>query len=133
MAVISNWMWEATELVHELELARHFEVLIISAQVGYQKPNAGIFRHALGRTGVDAERAVHVGDSYRADVVGARAAAITPVLIDRGHATSVSAGQARDDTDVAVIDDLYGLLDLLGLESPRDALSSDAGATAAAS
>ena len=133
MAVISNWMWEATELVHELELARHFEVLIISAQVGYQKPNEGIFRAALERTGVSPERAVHVGDSYRADVVGARAAGITPVLIARGHATAVTAGQSREVTDVAVIEDLYGLLDLLGLERPRDVEQRDAGAATAAS
>ena len=37
------------ELIHDLELARHFEKLVISARVGFQKPNPGIFQHALAR------------------------------------------------------------------------------------
>ena len=32
---------------------------------------------------VSASQAIHVGDSYEADVVGARNVGITPVLIDR--------------------------------------------------
>ena len=83
LAVISNWTWGALELLHDLELASHFEAFAISARVGYQKPHAGIFRHALELTGVAPERAIHVGDQYRADVVGARSVGLHAVLIDR--------------------------------------------------
>ncbi len=41
LAVISNWGWAAPELLHTLELARHFEALVISDRVGYLKPSAG--------------------------------------------------------------------------------------------
>ena len=40
LAVVSNWGWHAPELLQTLELARHFEVMSISARVGYQKPHA---------------------------------------------------------------------------------------------
>ena len=68
LCVISNFVWGAPELIHDLELARHFEQLVISARVGFQKPNPGIFRHALEPMNVEPERAMHVGDSYRADM-----------------------------------------------------------------
>ena len=68
LCVISNFVWGAPELIHDLELARHFETLVISARVGFQKPNPGIFQHALEQMQVAPERAMHVGDSYRADV-----------------------------------------------------------------
>jgi putative hydrolase of the HAD superfamily len=123
LAVISNWAWQAPELLHDLELARHFEALVISARVGYQKPERGIFEHALEVMRVAPDRALHVGDSVHADVEGARAAGIAAVLIDR--ATHVHA-RANDDRslDVPVISDLFGLLDLLDV--PRPAAAADA-------
>ncbi len=119
LGVISNWSWYAPELLHDLELARHFETLVISARVGYQKPHRGIFEHALEVMRVAPERAIHVGDSYTADVEGARAVGIRPVFIDRrvgeaGH----SHGALPAGEDVATITDLFGLLDLLGLKRP---------------
>jgi putative hydrolase of the HAD superfamily len=118
LAIISNWLWEAPELFHDLEVARHFEHMIISARVGYQKPHRAIFEHALEVMGVPADAAIHVGDSYRADVLGARAAGIEPVLIDRAIGDPARLSARPPDDDVAVIGDLFGLLDLLGVERP---------------
>ena len=49
---------------------------------GIEKPDPRFFQLALERGGADAATTVHVGDLYHVDVVGARAAAITPVLLD---------------------------------------------------
>jgi putative hydrolase of the HAD superfamily len=122
MAVVSNWLWGAPELFHDLELACHFEALIISAHVGYQKPHAGIFEHALERMGVDPPRAVHVGDNYRVDVVGARRLGITPVLIDRRSDDPARVRDENNDPDLPVIRDLFELLDLLAVPRPVAAL-----------
>jgi hypothetical protein len=90
---------------------------------GHQRPGRlpeaapGIFRHALERMGVHPSEALHVGDSYAADVVGARRVGIRAVLIDRNGATrrgSVSSATTRTAGDR----DLYGLLDLLGVDRP---------------
>jgi len=119
LAIISNWLWEAPELFHEVGLAAHFEELIVSARLGYDKPHPEIFRHALESMHVSPDRALHVGDSYPADVMGARAAGISPVLIIRSvndFARVIAAKPPEDD--VPVISDLYGLLDLLGVAVP---------------
>ncbi|HEV3450640.1 MAG TPA: HAD family hydrolase [Acidimicrobiia bacterium] len=53
-----------------------------SSVVGVSKPDPGIFRLALDALGVAPHEAVHVGDTPAADVEGARAAGVTPVLVD---------------------------------------------------
>ena len=118
LCVISNFVWGAPELIHDLELASHFEHLVISARVGFQKPHPGIFRHALEAMGVDPGRAVHVGDSYKADILGARRMGIEGVLIDRSGNDPARARDEHGDAEVRVIADLFDLLEMLGLEPP---------------
>jgi putative hydrolase of the HAD superfamily len=109
-------------LLHDLELARHFETLVISARVGYQKPHAGIFEHALEQMVVAPARAMHVGDNYQADVIGARKLGITPVLIDRRSEDPARVRDENSDPDLLVIRDLFELLDLLAIPRPATAL-----------
>jgi putative hydrolase of the HAD superfamily len=118
LAVISNWSWQAPELLHDLELARHFDGLIVSAHVGYLKPHPGIFEHALAVMRTAPHSAIHVGDSVRADVQGALSAGIQPVLIDRATHSHAGDGPRRPPEGVPLIHDLHGLLDLIGIERP---------------
>lgn len=105
MGIVSNWDVRLPGLCHHLGLSRYLEFVISSANLGRIKPEASIFRAALGRVGVEPGEAVHVGDHYYADVLGARAAGLHPVLLDRS-------GRARK-TDCPVIRSLSELPDLL--------------------
>lgn len=58
------------------------ETILDSSVVGFAKPDPRIFTLALERLGVDRSRAIHVGDTPGADVEGALAAGIRPVLLD---------------------------------------------------
>jgi putative hydrolase of the HAD superfamily len=118
LCVISNFVWGGPELFHDLALAAHFEQLVVSARVGFQKPNPGIFKVALERMKVDPAKAWHVGDSYRADVVGARRVGINGLLIDRSGEDPARAKDKHQDADLTVITDLFELLDLLDIERP---------------
>ena len=59
-----------------------FDTIIISSEVGINKPDPGIFAPALQQTGISPADAVYVGDT-EADVVGAIAAGIHPIFIAR--------------------------------------------------
>ena len=59
------------------------------------KPHREIFDEALRASGCTPGEAVHIGDSYDTDVVGARGVGIRPVLLLRGRA------RQHDDVDVA--------------------------------
>jgi HAD superfamily hydrolase (TIGR01549 family) len=49
-----------------------YEHMAISADLGIRKPNPDIFMHALNRLRVQPEEAAMVGDSLKADILGAR-------------------------------------------------------------
>ena len=58
------------------------DVVVDSHVVGFEKPDPRIFEHALAASGARPEATLHVGDLYAADVVGARAAGVHPLLLD---------------------------------------------------
>ena len=111
LGIVSNWSWDLAERVRQVDLDRYFEVVWASAYAGCSKPHPDIFHQALGRMDppLPPERVLYVGDSYQHDVVGARAAGIAPVLLDRDG--------TADDLDCPVINDLQKLLGLLGERS----------------
>jgi putative hydrolase of the HAD superfamily len=86
LGIVSNWDHTLHRVLELLNLKQHFDFVLASAEVGSEKPDTAIFEKALNLAGVDAEEAMHIGDAYDADVAGALAADITPVLIDRNNA-----------------------------------------------
>jgi putative hydrolase of the HAD superfamily len=77
LAVVTNGPieWQSRKL-RTLELAEHFDEVIISDAVGVAKPDARIFNLTLERLGVAADEALFVGDHPELDVGGARAAGL---------------------------------------------------------
>src|SRR5512133_894932 len=59
-----------------------FSAIVTSIEEGKRKPSPSIFARALELTLGSAETSVHVGDSYEADYLGAKAAGIDCLLID---------------------------------------------------
>jgi FMN phosphatase YigB (HAD superfamily) len=82
MVVVSNSDGTVEQLMHESGLLSFFDAVVDSHVVGYAKPDPRIFEHALALSGSDANRTLHVGDMYYADIVGAEAAGIRAVLLD---------------------------------------------------
>jgi putative hydrolase of the HAD superfamily len=83
LGLISNFEGWLEELLLELEVGDVFDVSVISALVGVEKPDARIYELALERAGVPAARALMVGDSLRLDVEPARSVGMKAVLLDR--------------------------------------------------
>ena len=82
LAVVSNANGTLHRAFERLGLTQAVDTIFDSYDEGVEKPDPRFFRLALGRTGSDAKTTVHVGDLYHVDVVGARSAGITPVLLD---------------------------------------------------
>ena len=79
---VSNADGTVDRLLERVGLLAHLNFVVDSGKVGIEKPDARIFEIALGLAGVPASEAVYVGDIYPVDVVGARRAGLTPVLLD---------------------------------------------------
>uniref|UniRef100_A0A7N1A7E8 Haloacid dehalogenase-like hydrolase domain-containing protein 3 n=1 Tax=Kalanchoe fedtschenkoi TaxID=63787 RepID=A0A7N1A7E8_KALFE len=76
VAVVSNFDTRLRKLLTDLQVLDMFDAVIISSEVGYEKPDSKIFRAALDAVSVEASRAVHVGDDQVADKDGANAVGI---------------------------------------------------------
>lgn len=83
VGAVSNWVWNLPELLHALDLVRHFDFIAASARIGFEKPHPRIFEWALDQAKAAPHEVVHVGDHVDADVLGARSVGIEGVLIDR--------------------------------------------------
>lgn len=83
LGVISNFDARLFGLLDGLGIADRFNPIVASSRAGAAKPDPAIFRHALTACGASAEQAVHIGDTYELDVLGARAAGVATILIDR--------------------------------------------------
>ena len=85
LAIVSNWDTPLDPLTERLGIADYFDAIIAShdVRVRSEKPDPHIFNYALAAVGVSAEEVVHVGDTYEADIVGAKGVGIRPILLDR--------------------------------------------------
>lgn len=71
LGMVSNFTGNLQPCLEELDLARLFVVVSDSAVVGWSKPDARIFAHALAALQAPAQRAWMVGDNFEADIRGA--------------------------------------------------------------
>jgi HAD superfamily hydrolase (TIGR01549 family) len=94
--------------VTDLGLLDYFEAMSISCDMGYMKPHAKIFEHAMAEMRIEPATTAMVGDSLRADVQGSQALGMTAIW--RRHL------EARDQIDGVtpefVIDDLREITSL---------------------
>ena len=116
LVVVSNANGVLVRAFTRLGLAPLVDVIIDSAEAGFEKPDRRLFDAALERSGARRETTVHVGDIYSIDVVGARNAGLGAIMVDQA--------------------DLYGSFDcprirsiaeLPALVRPRDQKQSGAG------
>ncbi|MEJ2187262.1 MAG: HAD-IA family hydrolase [Gemmatimonadota bacterium] len=91
LGVVSNADGRVEGFLELAGLRRYLDFVVDSAVVGVEKPDPGIFRIALDRAGVEPRMAVHVGDIYEIDVMGARAAGVEGILLDPAGTEDVDA------------------------------------------
>ena len=75
-AVASNWDSRLRPLLDALDLTRRIDAIVVSCEVGVDKPAPALFLAACAAVGVPPASAVHVGDDEEADVRGARRAGL---------------------------------------------------------
>jgi putative hydrolase of the HAD superfamily len=83
LGLLTNLQTEVNTMCRELGISEYLDFTVTSAEVGADKPQPPIFLKALQLAHVNAAEAIHVGDQYQNDVLGARGVGITPILLDR--------------------------------------------------
>lgn len=83
--VSNNLLEEQQGKIRFCGFGPYVDALVVSEAVGVAKPDPAIFAHALDELECAPEDAVMVGDSWPADIVGARAAGIRPIWFNRAR------------------------------------------------
>jgi len=98
VGVLSNSEGGLADLFAEIGIADAFAAIVDSGRVGIEKPDPRIFAHARAALGGEDALAIHIGDSWPADIAGARAAGWRAIWFGRRVAPV-------DDRDVAIARD----------------------------
>ena len=81
--IISNGFKETTLTKMEVSgLNPYFTQVIISEDVGVNKPNPTIFEHALARAAAEKHESIMIGDSLEADIRGAQAFGLKAIFFN---------------------------------------------------
>ena len=87
LAVVSNFDRRLHPILEGLDLTRHFDLVLSSADARARKPDAAIFRQALDALGLEPSEVIHIGDDPRFDVDAARRCGIRAFHVDRPAVT----------------------------------------------
>lgn len=100
------------EKLIRLGLQHFFEVVTISDEVGFAKPDPRIYQLTCEQLGVRPEECFYVGNSLPTDIAGARAAQITAVHMQRGRHADEQPRSPAETPDFAITR-LRDLIELL--------------------
>jgi HAD superfamily hydrolase (TIGR01549 family) len=82
LVVVSNTNGTLRRMFRRVGLEPWIDLVIDSQEEGVEKPDPRLFEIALERAGASRGSTIHCGDIYQIDVVGARSAGISAVLLD---------------------------------------------------
>ena len=83
LGVLSNWSEHLSLVLERLDLDRYFSFLVVSAEVGCEKPDEKIFRLAIERAETPIDRILYIGDYPEEDILPAERIGLDALLIDR--------------------------------------------------
>lgn len=88
----------------------YFEFVLTSAACGKRKPHPDIFRMALEHFQVPPEQTVMVGDTFEADILGARQMGMHAIWITRRLRETAIQQKVRPDANVSALSEIPALL-----------------------
>ncbi|MFP3985049.1 MAG: HAD family hydrolase [Candidatus Bathyarchaeia archaeon] len=70
------------KILKRFNLTRFFDAVVVSGEIGIRKPHPLLFKEALRQIDRQAEEAVFIGDSLKADINGAKKVGFKTVLVE---------------------------------------------------
>lgn len=84
LAVISNATSNfPRHALKKCGLNKFFRVVVVSRDIGIRKPDPRIFKYTLEKLRVKPQQAIHVGDSIKHDIIGAKRTGMKTIWIKR--------------------------------------------------
>lgn len=98
------------EILLRLDLTKFFDAIIVSEEVGVEKPNPKIFEEALTRLKAKPFETMIVGDSLERDIIGGKKLGMVTVLIERYKPVKLGKVKIKPDYRIRRLDELLDIL-----------------------
>ncbi len=108
LGLISNWDSTCRKVLKDNGLDQWLERIIISSEVGIEKPDSRIFTSALQCSGATSDCSLYIGDNYYDDVIGASKVGMDSVLVNPYGSLGI-----EEIKGVKIIPDISKLQELL--------------------
>tara|TARA_B110000196_G_scaffold277016_1_gene255314 strand:+ start:572 stop:1291 length:720 start_codon:yes stop_codon:yes gene_type:complete len=84
LGMVTNGLSEHQRFkIKKFQLEKYFEFVLISEELGVQKPDEKIFQIAIQKMNLEAEKLIHIGDNPNHDIIGANNARIFSCWLKR--------------------------------------------------
>ncbi len=104
--IITNGFEEAQhKKLSSSKIIHYFNTVTNSEMVGVKKPNPKIFNYALNLANTEIDRSIMIGDSYEADIIGAKSIGMDVIFFDINDTVI--------DTDIKQVNNLISLKNYL--------------------
>jgi HAD superfamily hydrolase (TIGR01549 family) len=97
------------QLLDHFGLTKFFSLILISGEINVRKPSPKIFDRALNALGVNASRAVFIGDMLDLDIMGPKKVGMKTILIERK--TQYEPSEVKPDKIIKSLTELLDILD----------------------
>ncbi|MBV9328545.1 MAG: HAD family hydrolase [Chloroflexi bacterium] len=109
LALVTNGAADSQrDVLRSFGIEQQFSAVVISGELGVAKPDPAIFAVAIDKLGVKPEHVWHVGDSLEKDVIGAKAAGLTAVWLNRRRLARTQ-DKPLPDYEIQLLPQLIGL------------------------
>ena len=106
------------EKIQAANLARFFDAILISGEIGIGKPDCQIFKLGLEALGALSSETVMVGDSLTRDILGAQRAELRGIWLNRAGNDAVD--QIRPDARITSLNQIHERLSMLASEKEHE-------------
>lgn len=110
LGVVSNgFPDEQYRKLKALNIKHLFDCIVLSGEIGIQKPNPRIFWKATALLARKPRECLYVGDSYETDIIGAKKAGMWTCWFNPGNLVP-SQEHVKSDFEISVLDEILRIL-----------------------
>lgn len=107
LACVSGRDYKLHQAVKKYGIDNFFEYVVSTTDANANKSDPKLYLYGCEKLNIQPENVLHIGDWYEGDIIGASAASVNAVLIDRDNR------YIGQNLNCIVVNDLYGLLEIL--------------------
>jgi putative hydrolase of the HAD superfamily len=98
------------EILLRLAIKEFFDVIVVSEEVGVEKPNPKIFSEATAQLKTSSTETIMVGDNLERDILGGKQAGMTTVLMERHRPGGKEKLKIKPDFTIQRLNELVNIL-----------------------